>query len=84
MESAIAAAHNAVCLSCREREILTLVAEGATDNEIANKLSMSKETASWNMKQIRGQPDARSRDHAVPLALHGNLLPETPAPGQRS
>jgi FixJ family two-component response regulator len=39
MESSIAVAHNEVCLSCREREILTLVAEGATDNEIAHHLS---------------------------------------------
>ena len=84
MESAIAAAHNEVCLSCREREILTLVAEGATDNEIAHHLSLSKETVSWYMKQIRGRLDARSRAHAVALALRGDLLPERPLSEPRS
>lgn len=84
MHSSIAAAHDEVCLSCREREILTLVAEGATDNEIAHHLSLSKETVSWYMKQIRGRLDARSRAHAVALALRGNLLPEMLLPAQRS
>jgi DNA-binding CsgD family transcriptional regulator len=84
MESAIAAAHDEMYLSCREREILALVAEGATDNEIAHHLSLSKETVSWYMKQIRGRLDARSRAHAVALALRGDLLPEMPLPEPRS
>lgn len=84
MESARGTTHDQVCLSCREREILTLVAEGATDGEIARHLSLSKETVSWYMRQIRGRLDARSRAHAVALALRGDLLPERPPPGPRS
>ena len=84
MQSSIARTHDEVCLSCREREILSLVAEGATDNEIAHQLSLSRETVSWYMKQIRGRLDARSRAHAVALALRSDLLPEMSLPGQHS
>ena len=84
MESPTVKSCDDVCLSRRECEILSLVAEGATDNEIAHHLSLSRETVSWYMKQIRGRLDARSRAHAVALALRSDLLPETSLPGQRS
>jgi DNA-binding CsgD family transcriptional regulator len=67
---------NGVSLSPRERQILALVAEGATDSEIARHLTLSRETVSWYVKQIRARLDARSRAHAVALALREDLLPE--------
>ena len=47
------AANSATYLSERESEILTLVAEGRTDNEIAILLCMSAKTVSWYVKEIR-------------------------------
>jgi DNA-binding CsgD family transcriptional regulator len=61
-------------LSQREREILTLVAEGRTDNQIAIQLCLSAKTVSWYVKQIRARLEARSRAHAVALALQHGLL----------
>lgn len=82
MESCTAAVNSDVNLSPRERQILALVAEGATDREIAGHLSLSRETVSWYVKQIRARLDARSRAHAVALALRDDLLPEVLLGGQ--
>ena len=76
MESFTTAMNNDVSLSPRERQILALVAEGATDSEIARHLTLSRKTVSWYVKQIRARLDARSRAHAVALALRDDLLPE--------
>ncbi len=71
-----------VRLSCRQREILALVAQGASDNEIAMQLCLSAKTVSWYVKEIRARLDARSRAHAVALALQHGLLFETLMPKQ--
>ena len=76
MDSHTATVDNGVSLSPRERQILALVAEGATDGEIARHLSLSRGTVSWYVKQIRARLDARSRAHAVALALRDDLLPK--------
>jgi len=62
-------------LSNRQREVLTLVAHGATDSEIAQQLCLSVDTVAWHVKEIRTRLDARSRAHAVALAMHHDLLP---------
>jgi len=68
------AAHSATHLSEREIEILTLVAEGRTDNEIAIRLRISAKTVSWYVKEIRARFNARSRTHAVALAMRQGIL----------
>ena len=68
------AANSATYLSERESEILTLVAEGRTDNEIAIRLCMSAKTVSWYVKEIRARFSARSRTHAVALAMRQGIL----------
>jgi DNA-binding CsgD family transcriptional regulator len=73
-----------VHLSDRERQVLALVAEGATDNEIALRLHLSVLTVAQYVRAIRARLDARSRAHAVALALRGDLLPGRPPPGQDS
>jgi DNA-binding CsgD family transcriptional regulator len=67
-------ANSATYLSEREIEILTLVAEGRTDNEIAIRLCMSAKTVSWYVKEIRARFNARSRTHAVALAMRQGIL----------
>ena len=71
-------------LAKREREILALVAEGRTDNEIAIRLCMSAKTVSWYVKEIRARLDARSRAHAVALAMQQGILSGKPSPEQGS
>jgi LuxR family transcriptional regulator len=68
------AASTATHLAPRELEILILVAQGMTDNEIAMKLCMSAKTVSWYMAEIRSKLDASSRAHAVALAMDQGIL----------
>ena len=68
-----------VRLSRREGEVLALVAQGASDNEIAIQLCLSAKTVSWYVKETRARLNARSRAHAVALALQYGLLTSTPA-----
>jgi len=67
-------------LSRRQREVLALVAQGASDNEIAIQLCLSAKTVSWYVKEIRARLEARSRAHAVALALQHGLLSATSIP----
>jgi len=52
------------------------VAEGRTDREIALRLSLSVETVSWYVKAVRARLGARSRAHAVALAMRLGVLSE--------
>jgi DNA-binding NarL/FixJ family response regulator len=63
-----------VRLSNRQREILVLVAEGATDSEIARQLCLSTKTVGWYVGEILARIDARCRAHAVALALQQGVL----------
>jgi DNA-binding NarL/FixJ family response regulator len=71
-------------LSERERLILTLIAEGRTDNEIAMRLCLSAKTVSWYVDGIRARFDARSRAQAVAVAMRQGLLLGDESPGQGS
>ena len=73
-----------ISLSNRQKEVLALVAQGATDSEIAQQLCLSVDTVAWHVKEIRARLDARSRAHAVALAMHHDLLPSRPSPDERS
>jgi LuxR family transcriptional regulator len=69
-------------LSRREREVLALVAQGASDNEIAIRLCLSAKTVSWYVKEIRARLGAHSRAHAVALALRHGILSGMSTPEQ--
>ena len=69
-------------LSRREREVLALVAQGASDNEIAIQLCLSAKTVSWYVKEIRARLGAHSRAHAVALALQHGILSGMSMPEQ--
>jgi len=74
-----AAAGEPAALSDRQLEVLALVAEGATNNEIAIRLHLSVKTIAHCMEAICAQLDARSRTHAVALALRQGILPGGPS-----
>jgi|tagenome__1003787_1003787.scaffolds.fasta_scaffold20932854_3 PAS domain S-box-containing protein len=65
-------------LTPREREVLALLAEGLTSADAAAQLGLSAETIETHVRRALRKLGARSRTHAVALALRLELL-ETPA-----
>lgn len=59
----------------RNLRILSLIAEGHTDKEIAVELHYAFDTIREYMKQIMWDFDARNRTHAVVQAMRAGLLP---------
>ena len=61
-------------LSDRERGILQLVADGATNKEIGARLFISENTVSYHMKNILAKLHLRNRAQAVAYALQSGLV----------
>lgn len=61
-------------LTRREVEILRLVAEGASNREVAQHLYLSVETVRWYLRQIYDKLDAHSRVQAISRARSLKLL----------
>ena len=61
-------------LTEREREVLVLVAEGLTNDEIANRLYLSPATARTHVSRILTKLDARNRAGLVVLAYETGLV----------
>jgi two-component system, NarL family, response regulator len=56
-------------LTSREREVLTLLARGYTGEEVARQLQVSGETVRAHVRNAVTKLHARTRLHAVVLAL---------------
>jgi LuxR family transcriptional regulator, maltose regulon positive regulatory protein len=65
---------NSSPLTVREVEIVKLVAEGLTDKEIANRLSISEHTVHRHIANIMTKVNAPSRAAAVAFAARQNLI----------
>lgn len=61
-------------LSHREIEVLNLISEGKTNQEIATLLFLSSETIKSHVRNLLAKLGARSRAHAVSIAFHQGLL----------
>jgi DNA-binding NarL/FixJ family response regulator len=61
-------------LSAREVEVLTLIAAGNSNKQVATALSISEETAKAHVKNIIGKLQANDRTHAVTLALVRGII----------
>ena len=67
-------------LTPREREVLALLAEGLTSAEAAAHFGLSPETIETHVRRALRKLGARSRTHAVALALRLDLLEAPAAP----
>jgi DNA-binding CsgD family transcriptional regulator len=61
-------------LSGRERELVILVARGATDAQIAERLYISVSTVRSHLDRIRDKTGCRRRADLTPLALQAGLI----------
>ena len=68
--------------TAREREVLALLATGATDTEIADLLGLSPATVQTHVRNAKTKLRARTRSQAVALAVAQGLI--APRGGARS
>jgi DNA-binding NarL/FixJ family response regulator len=61
-------------LSAREVRVLSLIATGNSNKQIAKELSITEETAKAHVKSILGKLRANDRTHAVTLALARGII----------
>jgi DNA-binding CsgD family transcriptional regulator len=61
-------------LSARERELVTLVAQGRTDTQIAAQLFISVRTVRSHLDRIRDKTGCRRRTDLTRLALSAGLV----------
>lgn len=61
-------------LSPREREVARLVAQGYTNGEIAETLSISAWTVATHLRRVFGKLNVRSRAHMVAALIEAKLL----------
>jgi predicted ATPase/class 3 adenylate cyclase/DNA-binding CsgD family transcriptional regulator len=67
-------------LSAREREILALLAGGATDAQIAGRLFLSVNTVRSHLERIRDKTGARRRTDLARYAIQVGIDPVAPPP----
>ena len=61
-------------LSPRERDVLSLLASGATSEDAATALGLSRETVRTHVRNAIGRLGAHTRTHAVALALDSGQI----------
>jgi DNA-binding NarL/FixJ family response regulator len=61
-------------LTPRELEVLRCVAEGCSDREIAERLSITESTAKNHMRSVLDKLEAKNRTHAVAVARERGIL----------
>jgi two-component system NarL family response regulator len=60
-------------LTDREREVLRLVADGATNREIGSQLHISENTVSFHMKNILAKLHLKNRAQAAAFAIRAGI-----------
>jgi DNA-binding CsgD family transcriptional regulator/tetratricopeptide (TPR) repeat protein len=72
VDAALAEVGDPFGLTARERQVLALVASGATNREVGERLHMAEKTASVHVSRILAKLDVRSRTEAAAVAhRHG-------------
>jgi NarL family two-component system response regulator LiaR len=70
-------------LTCREREVLALMAHGLTNTQIGAQLIISGATAKFHVSSILSKLEVSSRTEAVALAVQHQLTPGPDAASAR-
>jgi len=65
-------------LTIRQEQVISLVAQGRTDKEIAGLLEISLGTVNFHMKAILSELKASSRAHAVAIRFAKSVTFVTP------
>jgi NarL family two-component system response regulator LiaR len=65
-------------LTNRERDVLTLLADGLSNSEIAERLVLATATVKFHVRNIRAKLGATSRTQTVVVALQHHLIAEQP------
>jgi len=63
-------------LTERERDVLVLMTKGLNNNDIAEKLIVSRSTVKFHVSNILSKLQSASRTEAVAVALQHNLVPK--------
>ncbi len=66
--------HNLSDLTLRERQILSLIGEGLSSNEIANRIKLSTNTVCTHRKNILRKTGARNIISVVLIAVQERLI----------
>jgi DNA-binding CsgD family transcriptional regulator len=61
-------------LSAREAEVLSLAADGLTNQQIAKRLGLGEETVKTHLKRITRKLGAYNRAHCVAIALRLEII----------
>ena len=75
-----AATERIAVLSPREKEVMALLAEGLTGRQIAERLVISPATVRTHVENVMEKLEARTRVHAIAIALRQGLIeiPDSP------
>jgi LuxR family transcriptional regulator len=61
-------------LTKRQMEVLILLADGMTSNEVAKELSISNHTVDWYINIIQEKFNAKNRQHVIAIAFRLGLI----------
>jgi DNA-binding NarL/FixJ family response regulator len=70
-------------LSKREREIIELLAQGMTGEQVADHLVLSSETVKTHIRNAMGKLEASTRVHAIAIALREGFISPPAGDGNR-
>ncbi len=65
-------------LTAREAEVLSLLSEGFSSRQVAERLFVSENTIEYHCKQILRRLGARNNVHAATIAIQRGLMPAFP------
>jgi DNA-binding CsgD family transcriptional regulator len=78
LDAPLASSLDSFGLTAREREVLSLIAVGRTNRQIAETLFITEKTAGAHVSNILGKLGAGGRTEAAAIARRSGLLTEAP------